>query len=305
MKILLFGKNGQVGTALYSHLSSFGALLALDRHGEAGFCGDLSNFEGVSQTIRSFKPDIIINAAAYTAVDKAEREVDLAMLINAQAPAHLALEAKQANALLIHYSTDYVFDGSGDHAWLETDKPAPLNTYGRSKLEGERLIQASGCRYLIFRTSWVYAKQGQNFIKSILRLAQEKSTIQVIHDQIGAPTSADLIAEITVQAIQFCFKIKENNLYHLAPQGETSWYDYAHFIIEQARRHGAALPLKTISPILSQDYPSLVIRPLNSRLNTNKLCADLSICLPHWKKGVEASVEVMFNKEYAIHFNLS
>ncbi len=191
MKILLLGKNGQLGWELQRALAPIGELIALDRKGDFNFCGDLTNLEGLANTIRTLSPDVIVNAAAYTAVDKAESEPELATLIKTSAPAILAREANALGALLVHYSTDYAFDGSGHHFWKETDSAAPLNVYGKTKFEGEQLIQASGCNHLIFRTSWVYGARGNNFVKTILRLAREKEEINIVHDQIGAPTGAD------------------------------------------------------------------------------------------------------------------
>ncbi|MCB2038840.1 MAG: dTDP-4-dehydrorhamnose reductase, partial [Ottowia sp.] len=201
MKILLLGKNGQVGWELQRSLAPLGELVALDRQGAPGLVGDVSDLEGLAATVRALRPQLIVNAAAHTAVDKAESEPDLARRLNAEAPAVLAREAAACGALLVHYSTDYVFDGSGERPWREDDATGPLGVYGRTKLEGEQAIAASGCRHLILRTSWVYAARGGNFAKTMLRLARERERLTVIDDQWGAPTGAELIADVTAQAV--------------------------------------------------------------------------------------------------------
>lgn len=283
MKILLLGKDGQVGWELQRALSPLGELIALNRHGEANLCGDLRNFDNLKKSIETLRPDVIVNAAAYTAVDKAETELKLARYINTCAPEILAKTAASIGALLIHYSTDYVFDGSGSKPWTELDMPSPINHYGKTKLEGEQLIQSSGCDYLIFRTSWVYGVHGNNFIKTMFRLMQEKKSLSIVNDQVGAPTSADLIADVTSFIL---LSIKKNRhvqeIYHLAAQGETSWFEYANLILKESLPHKEVL----ITPIKSKDYPTPAVRPCNSRLDSNKLMADFSLCLPSWKKGV-------------------
>ena len=287
MKILLLGKNGQVGWELQRSLAPLGEVLALDSRS-----GDLTNLAGISDTVRSFSPDVIVNAAAYTAVDKAESEPDLARAINALAPAQLAQEAKKLNAWLIHYSTDYVFDGSGDQPWLETDTTGPLNMYGTTKLEGEQLIRQSGCRHLIFRTSWVYGTRGGNFAKTMLRLAQERETLKVINDQLGAPTGADLLADVTAHAI----RTAQHNetvagLYHLSAAGETSWHGYASFVIDAARRAGMPVKANTIAAVPTSAFPTPACRPHNSRLDTSKLTSTFDLHLPHWQSGVTRMLE--------------
>ncbi|MDO9323192.1 MAG: dTDP-4-dehydrorhamnose reductase, partial [Pseudomonas sp.] len=235
MKILLLGKNGQVGWELQRSLAPLGELLALDSKSTA-YCGDLNNLPGIAATIRSFAPHVIVNAAAYTAVDKAESEPAQAQRINAEAVAVLAHEAQQLGAWLVHYSTDYVFDGSGATPWQETAAVGPLSVYGTSKLAGELAIQASGCKHLIFRTSWVYAARGNNFVKTMLRLAQERDSLNVIADQFGAPTGAELLADVTAHALRCVQQQPElAGLYHLAAAGETNWYSYARFVLEQAK----------------------------------------------------------------------
>jgi dTDP-4-dehydrorhamnose reductase len=292
MKILLFGMDGQVGWELQRSLAPLGELIALDAH-STNLCGDFTNLEGIAQTIRSVMPDIIVNAAAHTAVDKAESEAELARTINALAPGVLAQEAKRIGAWLIHYSTDYVFDGSGDQAWLETDTPAPLSVYGKTKLEGEAAIRASECKHLIFRTSWVYAARGANFAKTMLKLAQERDTLNVIDDQIGAPTGADLLADITAHAIRTVTQDPEPTaryigIYHLVAAGTTSWHGYANFVIEFARQAGMSikLPAAAIEPVPTSAFPLPAPRPKNSRLDTSKLSRIFNLHLPHWQAGV-------------------
>lgn len=289
MKILLLGKNGQVGWELQRSLAPLGELIALDRH-STDYCGDLSQPEAVAETIKTLKPMVIVNAAAYTAVDKAETETELAYTINAKAPEALAQAAKQIGAWLVHYSTDYVFNGSGSHAWQETDTVAPLSVYGQSKLAGEQAIQAAQGLHLIFRTSWVYAARGNNFAKTMLRLAKERDQLSVINDQIGAPTGAELLADVTAHAIRSGLKQPElSGLYHLAAAGETSWYDYASYVLDYARHKGIELKIaeNAINAIPTSAYPTPAQRPLNSRLNTEKLESRFGLQLPDWRLGVE------------------
>jgi dTDP-4-dehydrorhamnose reductase len=288
MKILLFGKGGQVGWELQRSLAPLGELIALDTHSE-DYCGDFNNLDGIAETVRRIAPDVIVNAAAHTAVDKAESEAELARTINALAVAVLAKEAKQHNAWLVHYSTDYVFDGSGNQAWQETDATAPLSVYGATKLEGEQAIIASACQHLIFRTSWVYAARGANFAKTMLRLGKERDSLTVINDQIGAPTGADLLADVTAHAIRTVQQQPElAGLYHLVASGETSWYEYARFVLSFARDAGLAIKVAdtAITAVPTTAFPTPAKRPLNSRLNTDKLCASFKLSLPHWQTGV-------------------
>jgi dTDP-4-dehydrorhamnose reductase len=298
MKILLLGKNGQVGWELQRSLAPLGELVALGSD-SVDFCGDLTNLEGIAATVRAVAPDIIVNAAAHTFVDRAESEPELARLINAQAPGVLALEAARSGALLVHYSTDYVFDGSGEQPWVETDATGPLSIYGKSKLEGEQAIQSSGCRHLIFRTSWVYAARGGNFAKTMLRLAQERERLSVIDDQIGAPTGADLLADVTAHALRAAVLRPELlGLYHLAASGHTSWHGYASFVIELAR--GAGLDIKVapeaIERVASSAFATAAARPKNSRLNTNKLQAAFDLHLPDWQTGVARMLTEIIEK---------
>lgn len=288
MKILLFGKGGQVGWELQRSLAPLGEVVALST-GSQELCGDFSNPEGIIQTVRAVAPDIIVNAAAYTAVDKAESEPELARTINALTPGILAQEAKRSGAWLVHYSTDYVFNGEGDRPWVETDSTAPLSVYGKTKLEGEEAILAAGCRHLIFRTSWVYAARGGNFAKTMLRLAQERDSLSVINDQFGAPTGADLIADITAHAIRTARTRPEvGGLYHLVAGGQTSWHAYASFVIDFARQAGVEIKVtpSAIHPVPTSAFPTPARRPGNSRLDTGKLQDTFSLYLPHWQSGV-------------------
>jgi len=292
MKILLFGKDGQVGWELQRSLAPLGELVALGSKDRAP-CGDLTDLTGITDTINTLAPDVIVNAAAYTAVDRAEQEPELATQINAEAPGIIASVAERRNALLVHYSTDYVFDGSGQRAWQEDDSMDPSNVYGASKAQGERAITASGCNHLIFRTSWVYAARGNNFLKTMLKLARERESLNVIDDQHGVPTGAELIADVTAHAIR---ATRDNpaltSTYHLAAAGTTSWFDYARLAISFAREIGMSTHVsdKDIHAISTSDYPTPAARPLNSRLNTEKLQTAFGLTLPGWEIGVQRAV---------------
>jgi dTDP-4-dehydrorhamnose reductase len=291
MKILLLGKNGQVGWELQRSLAPLGEVLALDRY-STNYCGDLSQPELLAQTVLAYKPDFIVNAAAHTAVDQAESEPELARCINALAPAALANAAAQIGAWLVHYSTDYVFDGSGSHARQEGEVVGPLNVYAQTKYEGEKAIAASGCKYLIFRTSWVYAARGGNFAKTMLRLAQEREKLTVIDDQYGAPTGADLIADITAHAmrrVQNTRNISLGGVYHLVASGETTWHGYAKHVIQHAKCISPALAWKVteVAPVPSAAFVTAAVRPLNSRLCTHKLQQAFDLVLPPWQQGVD------------------
>jgi dTDP-4-dehydrorhamnose reductase len=288
LKILLLGKNGQVGWELQRSLAPLGELLALDRH-STPYGGDLSQPERLAQTVLDWRPDVIVNAAAHTAVDKAESEPELARCLNATAPAALAQAAAQIGALLVHYSTDYVFNGQGDQPWQEGDATGPLSVYGQTKREGEQAIVASGCAHLIFRTSWVYAARGGNFAKTMLRLAAERERLTVIDDQFGAPTGADLIADVTAHAIRASFQQPAlGGLYHLVAGGQTTWHGYASHVIAQARRiqPGLALKVSEIAPVPTSAFPTPAKRPLNSRLATHKLQDTFGLVLSPWQQGV-------------------
>ena len=290
MKILLLGKNGQVGWELQRSLSILGEVVACDFDSPAELKADFSDPESLVALVQRVRPDAIVNAAAHTAVDKAESEPDLARRINALAPGVLAREAAAIGACLVHYSTDYVFDGSGDQPRREDAATAPLSVYGHTKLEGEELIRASGCSHLILRTSWVYAARGGNFARTMLRLAAEREELKVIADQVGAPTGADLLADVTALAL---WRLRSqpdlSGSYHCVAAGQTTWHEYAQFIIEWARAHGHAVkvaPDRVLST-LTQDYPTPARRPLNSRLDTQKLRSTFGITLPHWQLGVQ------------------
>ena len=288
MNILLLGKGGQVGWELQRSLSVLGHVTALD-FDSAEHCGDFSQPEGIRATVRALRPDVIVNAAAHTAVDKAESEPDLARLLNATTPGVLAEEAARLGVWLIHYSTDYVFDGSGSRPWVETDVPAPLSVYGRTKLEGEQLIQQSGAQHLILRTSWVYAARGGNFAKTMLRLAQERERLTVIDDQWGAPTGADLLADVTAHAIRHLQQRPQDaGLYHLVAGGETNWNLYAKYVLDQAQKAQSAIKIvaKEVAPVPTSAFPTPAVRPHNSRLNTTKLQTTFGLTLPHWQQGV-------------------
>lgn len=298
-KILLFGKGGQVGWELQRSLSPLGELVAVD-YDSKDLCGDFSNLSGLAETVRTVAPDIIVNAAAHTAVDKAESEPDLVRTINALAPGVLAQEASHINASLIHYSTDYVFDGSGSKAWRETDQTGPLSVYGATKLEGEQLIRQSGCQHLIFRTSWVYSSRGGNFAKTMVKLAQERDSLRVINDQFGAPTGADLIADITAHAIRATQQSPSLfGLYHLVAAGETSWHGYASFVLDFAKRMGVSLKVSpdAVQPVPTSEYPTAAVRPHNSRLNTAALESAYDLHLPNWQAGVARMLTETLDKQ--------
>jgi len=298
MKILLFGKNGQVGWELQRSLAPLGELVALETKSRE-LCGDFTDLDGIIKTIRTVAPDVIVNAAAYTAVDKAESDSDTARIVNALAPGILAREAKSSGAWLIHYSTDYVFDGSGDRPWRETDATCPLSVYGNTKLEGEAAIRATDCHHLIFRTSWVYAARGGNFAKTMLRLAQERDKLNVINDQIGAPTGAELLADVTAHAIRIALQRPEvSGLYHLVANGATSWHAYADFVIDIARQAGMNIKVmpEAIQPVPTSAFPTPAARPKNSRLDTEKLRKTFDLALPDWRYGVRRMLAEVLEK---------
>ena len=290
MKILLLGKNGQVGWELQRSLSILGEVIACDFDSPADLKADFTDPESLVPLIRRVRPDAIVNSAAHTAVDKAETEPDLARRINALAPGVIAREAAALGASLVHYSTDYVFDGSGSQPRAEDAATNPLSVYGHTKFEGEELIRASGCQHLILRTSWVYAARGGNFARTMLRLAAERDELKVIADQVGAPTGADLLADVSATALrQLTQEPALSGTYHCAAAGETHWHGYATFVIEWARAHGQAIKVAPdrILSTLTQDYPTPARRPLNSRLDTQKLHSTFGITLPHWQLGVQ------------------
>lgn len=297
MKILLLGKNGQVGWELQRSLSPLGEVVALDRQGDGELCGDLSQLDALASTVRLLAPDVIVNAAAYTAVDKAEGDPQAAALINAQAPALLAREAARLGAWLIHYSTDYVYDGSGDQPRQETAATGPLSVYGRTKLEGEQAIEASGAQAVILRTSWVYAARGNNFAKTMLRLAQERDALSVVADQFGAPTGADLIADVTAHVVRQVVNQPANahlaGIYHLAASGETCWHAYAQLVLQDALCRGISLKVNAdqVSAINTDAYPVPAPRPRNSRLALGKLESAFKLKMPPWQQGVKRMLD--------------
>lgn len=289
MKILLLGKNGQVGWELQRSLAPLGDVIALDRTGQDGLCGDLYDLQGLASTVGAVQPQVIVNAAAYTAVDKAESEPELAHRINTEAPATLARQAQALGALVVHYSTDYVFDGSGHQPWSEEAATGPLSVYGATKLAGEQAIAATGCPHLILRTSWVYAARGGNFARTMLRLAQERERLTVIDDQWGAPTGAELIADVTAHAVaQTRRQPAKAGIYHLTAAGETTWFSYAKYVLALAGQAQKAIKIKAteLLPIPTSAYPTPARRPHNSRLDTRKLQTRFGLALPPWQHGV-------------------
>jgi dTDP-4-dehydrorhamnose reductase len=290
LKILLFGKNGQVGWELQRALAPIAELVAVDREDTDPACGDLTDVNRLLATVRNVRPDAIVNAAAHTAVDAAEGEPDLARAINATGPAVLARAAAECGAWLVHYSTDYVFNGAGSKPWTEADATGPLNVYGQTKLEGEQLIRSSGCRHLILRTSWVYASRGHNFARTMLRLAAERDQLTIIDDQHGAPTGADLLADVTAHALLGAIRQPElGGTYHVTATGETTWYGYARHVVEAARAAGQPVRVApdAIRPVASSAFKTAAARPLNSRLDTSKFRQCFDLALPHWTTGVD------------------
>lgn len=291
-RLLVLGANGQVGHELPRTLHRLGQVIALDRSG-----ANLSDPESLRQVVREHRPHAIVNAAAYTAVDRAESEPELAMTINAVAPGVLAEEARVLGACLVHYSTDYVFDGRKDAPYDECDAPHPLSSYGRSKLAGERAVAAAGGQHLTLRTCWVVGVHGANFLKTMLRLAAERDTLRVVADQHGAPTTASLIADVTADVLQVMLAASDGDkrwgLYHLAAAGETSWHGYARHVIGRARELG--IPLKampdSVAAIPTADYPTPAARPANSRLDTTRLRKTFAVRLPDWRHGVDHMLE--------------
>jgi dTDP-4-dehydrorhamnose reductase len=300
MKILLFGKDGQVGWELQRSLAPLGELVALNS-GSSELCGDFEYPERIAHTVRAVAPNVIVNAAAHTAVDKAESEQERARAINAHGPAVLAQEARKLDAWLVHYSSDYVFDGHGTHRWRETDPTGPLNVYGRTKLEAEQAIVDSGCRHLIFRTSWVYGARGGNFPKTMLRLAQERDRLTVIDDQVGAPTGADLLADVTAHAVRTVRQRTTegvSGIYHLVAAGETSWHGYARFVLDYARHAGVALKVapENVIAVPTDAFSLPAKRPQNSRMDTAKFRRTFDLSLPLWEAGVARMLTEIFER---------
>lgn len=295
MNILLFGKTGQVGWELQRSLAPLGNLIALDVN-STEYCGDFSNPEGIAETVRCIRPDVIVNAAAHTAVDKAESEPEFAALLNAKSVEAIAREAAKIDAWVVHYSTDYVFPGDGKTPWVETDNTAPLNVYGQTKLDGEIALRKNCPKHLIFRTSWVYAGKGNNFAKTMLTLAKTRQELSVINDQFGAPTGAELLADCTAHAIRIALAQPQvAGLYHLVAGGETCWHDYAALVFAEAREAGVELALNTLNPVATESFPTPAKRPHNSRLNTEKFQHTFGLVLPDWELGVKRMLAELFS----------
>lgn len=293
MKILLLGCRGQVGWELQRALAVLGDVTALAREGREGLRGDLEHIDDLRRTVRRLGPALIANAAAYTDVDRAEAEPARAERVNAEAPGVLAAEAARLDAWLVHYSTDYIFDGSGAAPWREDDAPAPLNVYGATKWRGEQAVRDSGCRHLIFRTQWVYASRGRNFVGTMLALAAERHTLEVANDQTGAPTGADLVADVTAHAVrQAVAQPKLAGTYHLAARGETSRHAYARFVVDAARRAGRPVCLSDagIVPTSSTRSETGAERPRNCRLDVARLERNFGLAMPDWRSGVVRAV---------------
>ena len=300
MKLLLLGANGQVGWELRRSLAPLGELIACDRK-----LADLSQLQALSALVDKHQPDVIVNAAAYTAVDQAEQEIEQAFLINAEAVGLLAEKARQHDSFLVHYSTDYVFDGEKSGAYLESDAVNPQSIYGKSKLKGEQLIAASACKHLIFRTSWVFATRGNNFAKTMLKLAAQRDTLQVVADQFGAPTSAELIADVTSLCLQRILTLSQQSMmpdelsetfsgiYHLVAAGEVSWHQYAQYVIEKAISLGfeSRIQPQAVQAISTAEFPRPASRPANSVMNASKLSRTFDIHLPDWQCYVDRLLE--------------
>jgi dTDP-4-dehydrorhamnose reductase len=295
LKILLTGKNGQVGFELRRALAPLGEIVAVDHED----C-NLADPEAVRALVRRVAPDVIVNPAAYTAVDKAESDQASAFAVNAQAPGILGDEAARLGALVVHYSTDYVFDGAKHGAYTEDDRPDPQSVYGSTKLAGERALAETCSRHLILRTSWVVGAHGGNFAKTMLRLAAERDRLTVVADQFGAPTAATLLADLTAHLVRQ-YQVEgaaafPYGTYHVAAGGETSWYEYARFVIAQALEAGKALKFGPdgIQPLTTAQYPTPARRPANSRLDTSRFRATFGLRLPHWQEGVRHVLEQIF-----------
>jgi dTDP-4-dehydrorhamnose reductase len=302
-KILIFGRVGQVGWELRHKLACLGNIVSVE-FPEV----DFTKPDSLRSVVRAEQPTVIVNAAAYTAVDKAETEQELALAINGTAPGVLAEEARQMGSLLVHYSTDYVFNGSGTTPWKESDTPAPLNVYGQTKLAGDLTIAASGCDHLIFRTSWVYGARGSNFLLTMLRLAQERSELSIVDDQIGAPTSSECIAQATADVLAQVLAPAgkgidgRSGIYNLTNGGETSWCGFARAIFDRAHTL-LSTPQPSVQPIPTSAFPRPATRPTNSRLNPQQLADSFGVRLPHWELGLDLILESMAEGSSAFRRN--
>jgi dTDP-4-dehydrorhamnose reductase len=299
MRIMLTGANGQVGWELARSLMPLGEVIALDR----SRC-DLSRPETISNVVQAIKPDVIVNAAAYTLVDKAEEEEALATTINSTSVGVIAEEARKLEALLIHYSTDYVFDGTKPESYTEEDIPNPINVYGRSKLAGEKAIVQSACDYLILRTTWVYAARGKNFLRTMLRLAQERDELSIVADQYGAPTWARNIADATTHVLTAAQQERQagefsSGTYHLCASGKTTWHGFSSAIIERAKQLSTAGSIKTerVLPIATDDYPLPASRPENSQMDSSSLTARFGIIMPDWHHAMKLCIDEVLDAQ--------
>lgn len=295
MRIVVLGGNGQVGWELQRALAPLGDVVALARNGSGDECGDLDNPDALRRALRRCRPHVIANAAAYTDVDRAEREPDRAQRVNADGPAVLAEEAKRANAWLVHYSTDYVFDGSGTEPWDEDAAAAPISIYGRTKWEGEQAVRDAGCQHLILRTQWIYSARRTNFIVTVLRLAAEREAFEVVDDQIGAPTGADLVADVTAHAVRALRELRASGTYHLAARGEASRHECARYAVEAARRAGWPLRAaeSAIAAVPSNAFLAPAARPRNARLELDRLERTFGLRMPDWRIGVARLIATM------------
>ena len=286
-RILVLGKTGQVGWELRHRLLCTGEVVALDYPDV-----DFTSSDSIREVVRETKPAVIVNAAAYTAVDKAENDIELATAINGTAPGILAEEAKSLGSLLVHYSTDYVFDGTKPAPYLESDRPKPINVYGKTKLEGDKAIEAVGGKYLIFRTTWVYGSRGNNFLLTMLRLAQQRAELRIVDDQIGAPTSSECIAQTTSAVLARVWNPQGSSLhgrsgvYNLTTTGETSWYGFAKALFERSAEN-FDIKIPKLVPILTSEYPSPASRPKNSRLSCKRLEQTFDLSMPHWEDALD------------------